>query len=65
MTQLRRGMGIDLDLNPTKGSETGKIRPCIVVTNDTYNAKVPVISSNSGCTRDRMEREESQNFDKR
>lgn len=43
MTQLRRGMVIDLDLNPTKGSETGKIRPCIVVTNDIYNAKVPVI----------------------
>ena len=27
----------------SKGSETGKTRPCIVVTNDIYNARVPVI----------------------
>ncbi|MFN2266875.1 MAG: type II toxin-antitoxin system PemK/MazF family toxin [Desulfonatronovibrio sp.] len=27
-------MIIDVNLDPTKGSETGKIRPCIVVTND-------------------------------
>ena len=40
---LRRGMVIDVNLNPTKGSETGKIRPCVIVTNDTYNARVPVI----------------------
>jgi mRNA interferase MazF len=40
---LRRGQIIDVDLEPTKGSETGKIRPCVVVTNDTYNARVPVI----------------------
>lgn len=43
MTELRRGMIIDVDLNPTKGSETGKIRPCVIVTNDTYNQRVPVI----------------------
>ena len=43
MTNLKRGMVIDVDLNPTKGSETGKIRPCVVVTNDVYNAKIPVI----------------------
>lgn len=43
MTTLKRGMIIDVNLDPTKGSETGKIRPCIVVTNDIYNAKVPVI----------------------
>ena len=43
MTKLKRGRVIDVDLNPTKGSETGKIRPCIVVTNNTYNARVPVI----------------------
>jgi mRNA interferase MazF len=36
-------MVIDVDLNPTKGSETGKIRPCVIVTNDTYNAQVPVV----------------------
>jgi mRNA interferase MazF len=40
---LRRGQIIDVDLEPTKGSATGKIRPCIIVTNDVYNARVPVI----------------------
>ncbi|MDJ0687975.1 MAG: type II toxin-antitoxin system PemK/MazF family toxin [Xenococcaceae cyanobacterium MO_188.B32] len=39
----KRGMIIDIDLNPVKGSETGKIRPCIVVTNDTYNRILSVI----------------------
>jgi mRNA interferase MazF len=44
LTKLfKRGDVIDINLNPTKGSETGKIRPCIIVTNDTYNAKVPVL----------------------
>jgi mRNA interferase MazF len=43
MTTLRRGMIIDVDLEPTKGSETGKVRPCIIVTNDTYNERVPII----------------------
>ncbi len=43
MTTLVRGMVIDVDLDPTKGSETGKVRPCIVVTNNIYNARVPVI----------------------
>jgi mRNA interferase MazF len=43
MTTLKRGMIIDVNLDPTLGSETGKIRPCVVVTNDTYNLRVPVI----------------------
>ncbi len=43
MTQLRRGMIIDVNLDPIKGSETGKVRPCIIATNDTYNKRVPVI----------------------
>lgn len=43
MTTIKRGQILLLDLNPTKGSETGKIRPCIVVSNDTYNARVPII----------------------
>jgi mRNA interferase MazF len=43
MNELRRGWVIDVDLEPTKGSETGKVRPCIVVTNDVYNERVPVI----------------------
>jgi len=43
MIVLKRGMVIDVNLDPTKGSETGKIRPCVVVTNDIYNERVPVI----------------------
>ncbi len=43
MSELRRGWVIDVDLDPTKGSETGKVRPCIVVTNNIYNERVPVI----------------------
>lgn len=43
MIELHRGMIIDVDLNPTKGSETGKVRPCVIVTNDNYNRRVPVI----------------------
>ena len=43
MTVLKRGMLIDVDLDPVLGSETGKVRPCIIVTNDVYNERVPVI----------------------
>jgi mRNA interferase MazF len=43
MTTLKRGMVLDVNLDPTLGSETGKIRPCIIVTNDVYNQRVPVI----------------------
>ncbi len=43
MTKLVRGMVVDVNLNPVKGSETGKIRPCVIVTNNQYNARVPVI----------------------
>jgi len=39
----KRGDVIDINLNPTKGSETGKIRPCIIVTNDIYNERVPIL----------------------
>jgi len=43
MSKLRRRMVIDVNLDPTKGSETGEIRPCVIVTNNTYNVRVPVI----------------------
>jgi len=43
MNTLSRGMVIDVNLDPTKDSETGIIRPCVIVTNNTYNARVPVI----------------------
>ena len=42
MSNLKRGMVIDVDLDPTMGSETGKILPCVIVTNNTYNARVPI-----------------------
>jgi len=40
---IERGMVVKIDLNPVKGSETGKTRPGIVVTNNLYNERVPVI----------------------
>ena len=43
MKPLKRGMVIDVNLNPVKGAEKGKIRPCIIVTNDVYNQRIPVI----------------------
>jgi mRNA interferase MazF len=43
MTTLKRGLIIDVNLDPTQGSETGKIRPCVIVTNNVYNERVPVI----------------------
>ncbi|GAK53736.1 PemK-like protein [Candidatus Moduliflexus flocculans] len=42
-TVLQRGMIIDVNLEPTQGAEKGKIRPCVIVTNDVYNERVPVI----------------------
>ena len=41
--KIVRGMIIDINLDPSSGSETGKIRPCVVVTNNIYNERVPVI----------------------
>ncbi len=43
MRKIERGMVLDINLDPTQGSETGKIRPCVVVTNNVYNERVPVI----------------------
>ena len=43
MTLLKRGMIVEANLDPTLGSETGKTRPCIIVTNNVYNQRVPVI----------------------
>jgi mRNA interferase MazF len=42
MTTLKRGMIVDVDLDPTKGSETGKTRPCVIVTNDTITSVFPL-----------------------
>jgi mRNA interferase MazF len=43
MTSLNRGMVVDVNLEPVQGSETGKTRPCVIVTNNVYNQRVPVI----------------------
>jgi len=43
MTTLVRGMIIDLNINPVKGHDTGKVRSCVIVTNEVYNERVPVI----------------------
>ncbi len=40
---IKKGTIITVNLNPTKGSETGKVRPCVVVSNDILNAKLPII----------------------
>jgi hypothetical protein len=41
--KLKRGLIIEVNLDPMRGSETGKIRPCIIVTNNSYNERVPII----------------------
>ena len=43
MKKISRGMIIDINLDPAVGSEKGKVRPGVVVTNDIYNERVPVI----------------------
>ncbi len=42
---LKRGMVIDVNLDPTQGAEKGKVRPCIIVSNNVYNERVPVIQA--------------------
>lgn len=42
---LKRGMVIDVNLDPTRGAEKGKVRPCVIVTNNVYNERVPVIQA--------------------
>ena len=42
-TKLVKGMVVTVNIDLTLGSETGKIRPCIIVTNNIYNERVPVI----------------------
>jgi mRNA interferase MazF len=43
MSEFVRGLVIDVNLDPTRGSETGKTRPCVIVTNNLYNKRVPVL----------------------
>ena len=41
-TEYRRGDIILVDLEPVRGSEQGKVRPCIIVQNDIANKFSPV-----------------------
>ena len=41
--QPKRGMIADFNSEPIKGHETGKTRPCVIVSNNLYNAKLSVI----------------------
>ena len=41
--QPKRGVVADFNLELIKGSETGKIHPCVIVSNNLYNAKLSVI----------------------
>ncbi|MFQ5652258.1 MAG: type II toxin-antitoxin system PemK/MazF family toxin [bacterium] len=43
MKKLKRGLVIDVNLDPAVGAEKRKTRPCVIVTHDIYNARVPVI----------------------
>jgi mRNA interferase MazF len=38
---VRRGDVLLIDLNPTRGGETHKTRPCVVVSPDELNANLP------------------------
>ncbi|MBN2408427.1 MAG: type II toxin-antitoxin system PemK/MazF family toxin [Candidatus Aminicenantes bacterium] len=39
---LMRGDVVRVNLNPTIGSETGKVRPCVIIQNDVGNKYSPV-----------------------
>jgi len=40
--ELKRGDVVCVNLNPTIGSETGKVRPCVIIQNDVGNRYSPV-----------------------
>jgi len=40
--EYRRGDIVRVDLEPVRGSEQGKVRPCIIVQNDIANKFSPV-----------------------
>jgi mRNA interferase MazF len=39
---IRKGDIFAVDLEPVKGAETGKVRPCVVILNDLGNQRSPV-----------------------
>lgn len=41
--KIVRGIVVDVDLDPTRGSQTGKTRPAVVVTNDRYSSRLPIL----------------------
>ena len=58
--ELHQGDILFINLNPAKGTETKKERPCMVVSNDEYNRHfntvlvVPISSSNKYQTQERF-----------
>ncbi len=42
MNHYKRGLVIDLNLEPTLGSETAKTRPCVIVSHDRYNVRTSI-----------------------
>lgn len=42
--EVRRGQVWEVELEPVRGSEMGKSRPCLVVTNDVANRNSPVVT---------------------
>jgi mRNA-degrading endonuclease toxin of MazEF toxin-antitoxin module len=56
MSPLKRGKVIDVNLDPTQGSETGKVRPGVVVTTNVltgylskfFSGRCAAINRNSG-----------------
>jgi mRNA interferase MazF len=43
-TTFNRGDVWSVDLEPTKGSEPNKVRPCLVVSNNAANRKAPLLT---------------------
>ena len=41
MVKIKRGDIFLINLNPTKGSEQGGVRPCLIIQNDIYNEYSP------------------------
>jgi mRNA interferase MazF len=40
--EIKRGDIVIVDLNPTRGAEQTKVRPCVIIQNDTGNKYSPV-----------------------
>ena len=43
MMELNRGDIVGINLNPKKGDEIGKVRPCVIISNDDENSILDTI----------------------